>query len=101
MSARHRGRGRAPRGLAAFRERVLRVAPMAEPILSQLPSTESCSSQAIATWSSSSGTRATWCSSATPRAGAQLGQGSNLALVDALVLSECIAAQPATWSWRS
>jgi 2-polyprenyl-6-methoxyphenol hydroxylase-like FAD-dependent oxidoreductase len=83
-------------GLAAFRERVLRVAPMAEPILEQLPSTEALlfagyRDVVFKQWHAGN---VVFIGDAAHATSPQLGQGSNLALVDALVLSECIAAQP-------
>lgn len=83
-------------GLAAFRERVVRVAPMAEPILEQLPSTEALlfagyRDVVFKQWHAGN---VVFIGDAAHATSPQLGQGSNLALVDALVLSECIAAQP-------
>ena len=83
-------------GVAAFRERVLRVAPMAEPILDQLPSTEALlfagyRDVRFTRWNAGN---VVFIGDAAHAMSPQLGQGSNLALVDALVLSRCIAARP-------
>jgi 2-polyprenyl-6-methoxyphenol hydroxylase-like FAD-dependent oxidoreductase len=83
-------------GLQKFRERVTRVAPMAEPILDQLPSTEALlfagyRDVVFKQWHAGN---VVFIGDAAHATSPQLGQGSNLALVDALVLSECLAAQP-------
>lgn len=82
--------------LGSFRKRVTRVAPMAEPILDQLPSTEALlfagyRDVRFKQWNAGN---VVFIGDAAHAMSPQLGQGSNLALVDALVLSECIAAQP-------
>jgi 2-polyprenyl-6-methoxyphenol hydroxylase-like FAD-dependent oxidoreductase len=83
-------------GVAAFRERVLRVAPMAEPIVAQLPSTEALlfagyRDVRFRRWNAGN---VVFIGDAAHAMSPQLGQGSNLALMDALVLSGCLAAHP-------
>ncbi|MCB9626556.1 MAG: FAD-dependent monooxygenase [Sandaracinaceae bacterium] len=83
-------------GVAAFRERVLRVAPMAEPIVAQLPDTEALlfagyRDVRFTRWNAGN---VVFIGDAAHAMSPQLGQGSNLALLDALVLSQCVAAQP-------
>jgi len=83
-------------GLAKWRECVLRLEPRAEPILATLDSLESvlfARYRDVAMWPWH-GDRIVFIGDAAHATSPQLGQGANLALIDAVALADELAAQP-------
>jgi 2-polyprenyl-6-methoxyphenol hydroxylase-like FAD-dependent oxidoreductase len=83
-------------GLGAWKDRVLALAPRAEPLLAQIAEPEQLLYAAyhdVVLRSPSAG-RVVFLGDAGHAMSPQLGQGANLALVDADVLCRCLAAHP-------
>ncbi|MGE0769482.1 MAG: FAD-dependent oxidoreductase [Hyphomicrobiaceae bacterium] len=84
-------------GIPAWRDRVLKIWPETEPMLSQFASVDDLTQAVYAdiTLARPTSDRMVLIGDAARTASPQLGQGANLALVDAMTLADCLAAEPA------